>query len=268
MNLYLHNDIQSYFAPDANAFNQLMQLRGLAFRHLEGRLTQRIALGDKSYFIKQHSGIGWKEIIKNLCQLRLPVLSAKNEWLAIQKLQSLGVDVPGIAAYGKRGLNPAAIQSFILMEEVKPIISLEDLGKLWQKTSPTFKFKQKIIEKVAYIAKTLHGNGINHRDFYICHFLLDLSQGLEQINPDNLTLYLIDLHRAQLRRVTPKRWVIKDLAGLYFSSKEIGLTQRDYYRFMKLYSGKSLRDLMDNESQFWQKVKARGEQLYCDHTNG
>ena len=236
-----------------------MALRGEQFRNLEGRVTQRIKLGDKTYFIKQHHGIGWKEIIKNLVQLRQPVLGAKNEWKAIEKLRALGVDVPMVAGYGQRGTDPSHMQSFILMEELTPVISLEDLCAGWKKVPPAFAFKRRLIEQVARIARTLHQNGINHRDFYICHFLLDANR--------QQTLYLIDLHRAQIRNAIPERWIVKDLAGLYFSSKECGLTQRDLFRFMQVYREKTLRELIRTENEFWQKVKTRGEQLYRDHTN-
>ena len=236
-----------------------MALRGECFRHEKGRLTQRVTLGDKTYFIKQHTGVGWMEIIKNILQFRLPVVSAKNEWQAIEKCQSLGVSVPVVAAYGQRGWNPARMQSFILMEELAPVISLEDLGKTWVKTPPSFAEKRQLIESVARIARILHHNGINHRDFYICHFLLESWQGRFE------KLHLIDLHRAQIRCLTPRRWIIKDLSGLYFSSKDTGLTQRDLYRFMKAYSGKTLRETLIGKN-FWQKVRARGEQLYSNHT--
>jgi hypothetical protein len=119
---------------------------------------------------------------------------------------------------------------------------------------------------VAKIASTLHRSGINHRDFYICHFLLDTSIGIEKINDSNIKLSLIDLHRAQIRRLTPKRWIIKDLSGLYFSSKDVGLTQRDLFRFMKAYKAQTLRDTLESEKLFWQKVRERGEQLYSDHS--
>lgn len=238
-----------------------MKLHGECFRHQKGRLTQRVLIGDKYYFIKQHTGVGWKEIFKNLIQLRLPILGAKNEWQAIQKLESLGVPVPKLAAYGQRGLNPASLQSFVLMEEVQPSISLETLCLTWTKTEPTFKFKQALLKEVARIARVLHQNGINHRDFYICHFLLDTANN----SVENPKLYLIDLHRAHIHRLTPERWIIKDLSGLYFSSKDIGLTRRDWYRFMQAYSAKSLGEIVHSEKELWQKVKKRGEQLYRDH---
>lgn len=246
-------------------FEQMMSLRGESFRQQKGRLTQRITLGEKRYFIKQHTGVGWKEMIKNALQLRWPVLTARNEKQAIDKLRSLGVAVPIIVAYGERGLNPARRQSFILMDELAPVISLEDLCKTWQQTSPSFALKNRLIAEVARIARTMHESGVNHKDFYICHFLLDTSPGIDNINGTNLKLYLIDLHRAITRRITPERWIIKDLAGLYFSSKNSGLTRRDLYRFIKAYKQQSLRHLIKTDVAFWEKVKLRGEQLYDDH---
>jgi heptose I phosphotransferase len=265
-NVYLHHDIKKYLTAKQPVFDQMMALRGECFRHLQGRKTQRITLGGKSYFIKQHTGVGWIEIIKNMLQFRWPVLSAKNEWKAIQQLQTLGVAVPVVTAYGQRGVNPGRLESFILMEELAPVISLEDLTKTWRQLPPTFALKRKLLEEVARIARLLHQNGLNHRDFYLCHFLLDTAPGLENIRAPSVRLFLIDLHRAQIRRLTPLRWIVKDLAGLYFSSKDIGLTQRDLYRFMKVYAAKTLQEIGELDRAFWQKVKARGEKLYLDHT--
>lgn len=239
-----------------------MALSGERFRHLDGRTTQRVQLGDKYYFIKQHRGVGWKEIIKNILQLRWPVISAENEWRAIDKLRALSVSVPTVVGFGKRGLNPATMESFILMEELAPTISLEDWCKNWRLSPPLFKEKRRLIAEVARIASLLHEHGMNHRDFYICHFLLH-----QPVDKDwaNVTLSLIDLHRAQIRCRTPERWIIKDLAGLYFSCKDIGLAQRDLYRFMKGYRHKRLREIVTMEAAFWQKVKTRGN-TYRDHT--
>ena len=127
----------------------MINLNGIQFRHQDGRFTKRIHLGNKTYFIKQHTGVGWIEIFKNLSQLRLTVLSAKIEWLAIHKLQTFGVNVANIAAYGKQGKNPATLKSFILLEEIFPIVSLEDLTKDWQQNPPAVNFKRKLIAEVA-----------------------------------------------------------------------------------------------------------------------
>ncbi|HVY53497.1 MAG TPA: lipopolysaccharide core heptose(I) kinase RfaP, partial [Gammaproteobacteria bacterium] len=162
-----------------------------------------------------------------------------------------------VSAFGKRGINPATQKSFLLMKELKETVSLEDFCKEWKTKPPAFPLKRKIINEVARIARTMHQNGINHRDFYICHFLLS--------KLENFKLYLIDLHRASIHRRLRQRWIIKDLAGLYFSSKGIGLTQRDLYRFIKAYHQQPLRAIIATESNLWSKTVARGEKLHGAH---
>lgn len=259
MQFYLHPDLKQYFDGSKPLFEQLMALKGDIFRSQKGRITQRVTLGNKTYFIKQHHGVGWKEIIKNLLFGRLPILGAKNEWQALQKLHKLNVLAPGLMGYGERGKNPATRESFVLMEDMTPAISLEDLSRDWQISSVNVKMKHDLIRQVAKIARILHEQGINHRDFYICHFLLAESHSTD------LSLYLIDLHRAQMRSKTPLRWIIKDLAGLYFSSKDIGLTKYDYLRFMSIYRQANLREIIKSEHEFWQKVKNSGNRLYRHH---
>jgi heptose I phosphotransferase len=73
---------------------------------------------------------------------------------------------------------------------------------------------------------------------------------------------LIDLHRAQLRAKTPRRWMVKDLAGLWFSAMDTGLTQRDRFRFMKIYRGKSLRPAWKKDMRFWKTVERTACRLY------
>lgn len=253
--IYLEEQLKPFFKSTVPLFDQLMALQGECYRNLEGRKTMRITLGGKHYFIKQHRGVGYREIIKNLIQLRMPVISARSEWLAIRKLRSLGIAVPHVAGYGERGMNPASRESFILMEEIAPSQSLEELSAGWQTSPPEFATKLQLLKQAAHIASILHENGINHRDFYICHLLLGQSG----------QLFLIDLHRAQIRKKVPGRWVIKDLAGLYFSSMEAGLTKKDIFRFMKHYRKKPLRDILRHENEFWMKVKNRGDDLYRDH---
>jgi heptose I phosphotransferase len=238
-----------------------MKLQGEVYRELEGRCTQRIFINHKTYFIKQHFGVGWKEIFKNFLQARFPVLGAKNEWLALKRLQQLNILTPELIGYGYKGKDPSCIQSFIITRELPKHISLEDFCKHWAQCPPCFTIKNNIIKEVARIARMMHDNGINHRDFYICHFLLDVEELLQA----KIKIYLIDLHRAQCRLYTPLRWVIKDLAALYFSSKEIGLTKRDILRFIREYRNKSLKDVFNKESAFWQKVQKRGNKLYKKH---
>jgi len=242
-------------------FVEAEKLQGEIFRALEARKTLRFSLLGKSYFIKIHRGVGWFEIIENLVRLRLPVLGAANEYLAIKKLEQLNIDTMKIAGYGIKGSNPARQQSFIITEDLVNTISLEDFCRDWKKQTPDFALKYNLISKLVHISRTLHQNGVNHRDYYICHFLLEVSNDSNP-DPENLKISLIDLHRAQLRQQTPERWIAKDIASLYFSAMDIGLTRRDFYRFMKLYNNCSLRDCLTQHANFWNRVESQGHKLW------
>lgn len=257
---YLRSELAQQW-QDQDVFSVVQQLEGDVFRDKEGRRTLRFELQKKSYFLKVHQGIGWQEVIKNLLQLRMPVISAKNEWQAIQFLEKHQIDTMTIAGYGERGMNPAKVESFIITDELTDTMSLEHLGQQWKQTPPTFKTKITLIKKLAQITKTMHENGMNHRDFYLCHFLLDKDFAEHNTIDENTKLFLIDLHRAQIRTTTPIRWIIKDLGSLYYSANEVPLTKRDLLRFVKSYSGEKLRDSVVKNREFWLNVEKRAIKL-------
>jgi heptose I phosphotransferase len=242
------------------AFDRVLALEGNVYREMDGRRTLRFVLDGRGYFAKLHFGIGWKEILKNLLQGKLPVLGAGNEREAIRRLEQLGVTTMKVAGFGRRGWNPARRQSFLITEELDNAVSLETVCRDWVQAPPSVVRKRAFLNKIAAVTRTLHENGINHRDLYICHFLLDRASVVQ--DPDWPRLYLIDLHRAQIRRRTPRRWAVKDVSGLYFSSLDIGLTRRDLFRFMKIYRGRPLREILQNEKTFWHDVSRRAIKLY------
>lgn len=230
-------------------FEHVFQIEGEIFREQPGRQTLRFSENKETYFLKRHSGIGLGEIFKNLFQLRLPILGAKNELEAISALEKFGF-VPEITGYGFH-----QSRSFIITRELTYTISLEDFCRDFLIKPPSLKLKRALIQKVAGISKIIHDSGVNHRDFYLCHFLLDITGGgREFLDPDNLNLTVIDWHRAHARKKVPLRWRIKDIAGLYFSAMEIGLTKRDCQRFMKVYHY--------HDKTFWQQVEKRATALY------
>jgi heptose I phosphotransferase len=231
---------------------------GDIYRDKEGRKTLRFRRSGRSYFLKLHSGIGWGEVFKNLLQLRLPVPGAGNEYRAVMALQQIGVDTMSVAAYASVGRNPAARQSLIVTDDLVGTVSLEDYCADWAQRPPPFAVRLRLIRKLADSSRRMHGVGINHRDFYICHFHLDEST----LGDPAPRCHLIDLHRAQLRRAVPRRWLEKDLAGLYFSAMDCGLTERDLLRFLKHYTGGGLRVALTGDRKLWRRVTAKAEQLY------
>ena len=263
--LELDRAIAAHFTGD-DVFEQILRLDGEVYRNFANRRTLRIELDGIGYFVKIHLGVGWKEIFKCLFSLRLPVLGALNEWRAIRRLEELGVDTMRTVGVGSRGANPADRQSFLITQELAGTVSLEDFCRDWPQNPPPYVLKRALVEKVAVIARQLHRNGVNHRDFYLCHFHLDLAS-VDQFLSGQMTdikLHLIDLHRTQLRQKTPRRWRDKDLVGLYFSAMDCGLSQRDLLRFIRCYTGGTLR--IDATSEFclsyWRDIHRRACRFY------
>lgn len=262
--IYLREDFQEVW-QGKDPFVEADKLRGQIFRQIKNRRTLQFELNDKRFFVKIHHAIGWGEIFKNFLQFKTPVIGAGNEWAAINKLNELNVDTMTACAFGQHGNNPAKQESFLITETLENTISLEEFCKNWKNIPPMMALKCALIRKVAGISRQLHTNGINHRDYYICHFLMDLSCGIENITTgrrQNIKIYLIDLHRTQMRKKTPSRWIIKDIAGIWFSSMDIGLTKKDCFRFMKIYSNSSLRDALTKNRSFWINVNNTAKRLY------
>jgi heptose I phosphotransferase len=258
MKLILAEPFKTLWAS-RDAFEAVEALDGQVYRELEGRRTLRTEVDGRGYFVKIHRGIGWGEVAKNLLTAKLPVLGAGQEWDAINRLHEAGVATMTAVAYGERGSNPAAQHSFIITEELAPTESLEDVSINWRNEPPEPRLKRAFIAEVAKMVGTMHRAGVNHRDCYICHFLLHTDT---PVTPDDFRLSVIDLHRAQVRPVITQRWRNKDLAALYFSALDIGLTQRDKLRFLKDYFQQPLRQIIAQESALLSWLEARAEKLY------
>lgn len=237
----------------ADPFAEVEKLEGEVFRKVKTRKTFRIEVSGRGFFVKYHRGIGWKEIFKNLLQFKLPVLGAANEFHALEKLHSIGVDTMTAAAYGRRmGIDPSKQESFLITEELKNMTSLEDVAK----SGTGSETKHKLIMKTAASAGKMHRAGINHRDCYICHYLTDM---------DNFTsaspVFVIDLHRAQIREKVPYRYHVKDVAGLHFSSMDAGLSRLDRLRFIAVYC--RFLPQCRRDRRFWKDVEKTAEKLYA-----
>jgi heptose I phosphotransferase len=248
-------------------FEQVNALEGDVYREVSGRRTLRFEFEGQRYFAKIHHGVGWGEIFKNLVVGKLPILGASNEWCAVAKLNECCIKTMTTVGFAMRGWNPARRESFILTEALEDTISLEDFCADWPKNPPSKLVKQKLIDALAGIAKKMHGCGVCHRDFYICHFLLHNAQEFVAGKQSQPELSLIDLHRALNRRTLSQRWVVKDIAGLYFSALHIGLSQRDFLRFVQSYSGKSLRKALSEDALFWQQVYERAMKMDKKHSH-
>ena len=231
-------------------------------RDFKNRKTGRFEIDGKGFYIKKHFECGSGAVLDELFHLRKPHIGAGHERAVLDKLHTIGIHTMKVAAFGQEGKTLAGQRSFLVTEELTRVESLEDICAQWPREKPAESFKKVLLNEIAGIARTLHDNGINHRDFYICHFLLDVSNPSNDYQNQPLKLFLIDLHRAQQRPRVPFRWRVKDIGSLYFSAMDIGLTDRDLFRFMRLYTGKSLRQTLREDLRFWKAVRCRAAKIY------
>lgn len=234
------------------AFEKVRSLQGTVARSLETRKTLRFEMEDGTYYAKYHRGGSVGELLKNLLSLRMPVFSAKNEWEAIEHLHRHGVDTMTAVAYGYRGVAPLWTESFLITEELKNCISLEDvfLKGVWE--TLTVAERRDLVRLLAETVKRMHEAGVNHRDCYLCHFLW---------NREENRLYIIDLHRSQIRASVPHRWLLKDIASLYFSSLSQDIPATYFMRFAKVYGQDKLKDLLPSISKKVEKIRRHNRSL-------
>jgi len=258
--LILRHELQSLWQGQ-DVFALVQQLEGRVVRAVPGRQTLRFELAGQGYYCKLHTGVGWGEIIKNLLYGRLPIIGARNEWLALNRLAELGVPSLEPLAYGEQGWNPARRLSFIVTRELLGTVQLDD----YLRAHPRLPFaaKQQLLQTLAEMVRRIHQHGLNHRDLYLCHFLLDPLALAKPAVSTRPLLYLVDLHRAQMRDQVPRRWLVKDLASLYFSTLDLAVSRRDIARFLAIYFAQPWRQVLKQQAPLLRAIAARAQRLYA-----
>jgi heptose I phosphotransferase len=215
-------------------FKALMSHPGhaVAKRAVKGRNTVRLDLetetGEKrAFFLKRYTLPKIRERLKACLSLKRPAPGARQEWHAMWTFMQRGLPGPVPVAWGQDGKS-----SLVLSEGVSHVMKLSEwaeryLGEGFGRNPQVLSAKRKIIEEVANIVARIHAEGLHHQDLYLCHFLC----GSEQ---NGIPLTLIDLQRVEQRRKLPRRWQVKDLAQLHFSSAQY-ITRQDIRRFWKVY---------------------------------
>jgi UDP-glucose:(heptosyl)LPS alpha-1,3-glucosyltransferase len=237
----------SHKSPFASVpFAQMMQLQGEYFRNLPQRKTLRVQHQGASYFVKQHFGIGYREILKNLLSMKWPIVGAKTEARAIRTLQSLGIATTPLVGFASQGINPARQQSYLITRDLGQV---QDLEK-WLSSKQKASVRQQVITQAIQIVDTLHRHFVYHQDLYLCHFCIDL----DTLKQGQIKLSLIDLHRCRILSRANRRAALKDMAALMFSAMDAGFSQQDMALFNTHYSAP--------DAKFWQDVQLRAERLY------
>ena len=257
--LYLRADLTAAWAG-RDPFEAVTKLRGETYRVVKNRRTLRFVKDGASYFAKVHDAVGWAEILKELFNLKLPPVGARNEFAACRHLAARRIKAPRVAAFGRQGLNPARARSFVVCDALDGYVSLEDLTDAWLTDPAALALRRHLVYAVADLARRLHGAGVNHRDFYLCHIWAHAAA----LSRGEVELAIIDLHRAQIRPRVPRRWILRDLAALMFSTAHLGLSRNDYLRFLKRYTRRPLRSVLRKDAALLRRVRRRANRLLAD----
>ncbi len=144
-------------------------------------------------------------------------------------------------------------QSFLITEDFSPYISLEALLE----DQPQFFMgpegetkKRLMINAISILARKMHQNGLNHRDFNATHILLHYDNGV-----DVPKIALFDLQRVERRKFFKFRWKIKSLARLNYTLPDDIFSAKDRLYIFLSYKGKNRLGPGERLQWFWIKRK-------------
>ncbi|MHC4140595.1 MAG: lipopolysaccharide kinase InaA family protein [Planctomycetota bacterium] len=216
--LLVHQDhLEALTAAGLDSFDALMIAPGEAVLHKKGLAgwRQRVALrvGDRRLYLKRYIKPPWHEQVR--LRLRGFGATAEVEWHWLRELPGLGLPGPQPVAYGCRRRAGLERQSLLLTDSV-PGTSLERWvpdqldGRLADRG-----FKTRLAADLA---------GLSHV------FIDEDADGPAR-------LFLIDLQRVIRPRLRWRRWMIKDLAALDYSTPAAAASSADRLRFWLRYRG-------------------------------
>ena len=255
MFVWVRDDLADALAGDP--FAALERMPKETVRRADNRHTFRFEHGGGAYFAKMHEGVGWRQIVEDLLTLKRPVVDASNECDACRRLAEVGIRAPVVAAFGRRGANPATRRSFVVCDALEGYVSLDAVARCWRRAPPPHRLRWQTTRELARLVRTLHDAGLNHRDLYLDHVLASAAA----LRAGRVDLALIDLHRAGLQRRVPRRWLLRDLAALSFSAAHEGATKTDQFRFLRHYTGGSPAQALRANPRFWRTVARRAARL-------
>jgi tRNA A-37 threonylcarbamoyl transferase component Bud32 len=174
---------------------------------------------------------------------RPPILVQLRNWLtsrsrvscgvvgfkAASELQAGGINTPKILFYGEQWGAFFERRSFIITEKIPGAESLErKLPDYFSDmtTVEQLKLRRSFISQLAIFVKKFHETGYCHRDLYLAHIFYSESG----------EFYLIDLARAFKPVIRHRRFLIKDIAQVYYSAPAKYFSKTDRLRFYIAYT--------------------------------
>ncbi len=180
------------------------------------RIRMQTSKGKRYFYLKHHKHqyIGLRRLFAPI--FFKPFLSeGKKEFQNICDFREKKIATVVPVAAGEKFTRFFWVKSFLVTEDFSPFVSLEDLLENQPEffMGPDSKNRKKIlIDEVTLLARRMHKQGLNHRDFNSTHILLHYDR-----RSDVPKVALFDLQRVDRNRFLSFRWMVKSLARLNYS---------------------------------------------------
>ena len=208
-----------------------LRKRGLAGWRERIALTLNCPTGRKQFFLKRYSHPPLVQQLSRILSGYHSTSETECHWL--REVERLRIGVPVAVAFGSRRSGPMEVQSLLLTAGL-PGESLEK----WlpaQGSNLDRPTKLQLSRKLAELASRLHSAGLVHRDLYLSHIFVEWD------GPNCCKLHVLDLQRMIQPRWRARRWVVKDLAALNYSTPAAVASRADRLRWLMYYLGTKQR---------------------------
>ena len=225
---------------------------GQVLRTLVWRENLRMELVDGGgrrvvVYAKRHRAPSWLEQVLSLAAGRRVRSFGRREWDAVAALTAAGIPTAERVVVGERSRGWFAGQSFFITAELAGYRPADEvLGEM-----PPDR-RGPLLDKIAALTRRFHDAGLNHRDFYLCHVFV------RPTGERAFDLALIDLQRVARFRGWRRRWLVKDVAQLAHSARDI-LSQEEWEDWLCRYFG--VDRLGGRERRFAKAVRRKADRI-------
>ncbi|MGB8226576.1 MAG: lipopolysaccharide kinase InaA family protein [Sedimentisphaerales bacterium] len=195
-------------------------------------------------FLKRYQNIPKSVQLKNWLTRGKIISTMTCDLQPAENLRNLGINTPAVVAFGREWGGLFEKRSFIITEKIPDSTSLEE--KL---PDSFYRDRKKFIESLAAFVRKFHDAGFRHRDLYLCHIFCN-SQG---------QFTLIDLNRVFKPLFFSQKYLIKDLAQLYYSAPGKIFTETDRRCFFLNYLRKD--ELSKKDKIVIKKIKSKAQRM-------
>lgn len=202
--------------------------------------------GEGTFYLKRYTSPPAGVQLRRLASGCVTRSTASIEWEQMRRLEAAGVASVRWVALGEEMAGFWERRSAVLTAGL-PGVSLERHIEEAPGRSP----REQLRRLASFVAR-FHGAGYVHRDLYLCHVFFDRSDA-------GTPFRLIDLARVMKPRWRRRRWIVKDLASLNYSTPASVATASDRVRFLKTYLGVSR--LGPGERRLARQIQRKTQQI-------